>query len=92
MWRPQRPAPLEKCGHWCSCEQACSACPDTLPHAPQHELVPLDATVVDVYAGAHAVIFMIGTPLACSQTAELCPGLTPTPRRPQQAVDAGLCG
>lgn len=26
----------------------------------QHEFLPLDATVIDVYAGAHAVLFLVG--------------------------------
>ena len=65
--------------------------PDTLFHAPKHELVPLDATVVDVYAGAHSVIFMIGAPSMHAESNAWL-RLNPIPRRPQQAVDAGLCG
>jgi hypothetical protein len=45
----------------------------------QHELVPLDATVVDVYAGAHAVIFMIGmyTGEQSNQPTVTCPKSAP---------------
>jgi hypothetical protein len=32
----------------------------SLSLSTQHEILPLDATLVDVYAGAHAVVFLVG--------------------------------
>jgi len=55
------------------------AAAEARPADGKHELMPLDATVVDVYAGAHAVIFMIGACYICAALAELC---APDPSKP----------